>query len=425
MTLLLGCIADDLTGATDLALTLQREGMRVVQVAGVPTPDMAVPEAEAIVVALKSRTTPAAEAIAESLASLDWLRGAGARQFFFKYCSTFDSTDDGNIGPVADALMAELGTDRSLACPAFPTNGRTVFHGHLFVGETLLSDSPMRDHPLTPMRDSNLVSVLARQSKARVELVSHAAVDAGPAAIAARFAELSGDGPMIAPMIAVVDAITDDHLRAIGTAAMDFALITGGSGVALGLPANFRDQGLLAQRDGDAGFDAPDGATVVLAGSCSQATRGQVELAAASLPHFVIDPFTLTEDPGYVAGMLDWAAPRLADGPVMLSSSADPEAVAAVQEKFGRFDAGERIEQAMGELATGLRQRGVRRFVVAGGETSGAVVGALGIRALEIGPEIDPGVPWTKSIDEAPVALALKSGNFGAPDFFAKAIGML
>ena len=421
MAPLIGCVADDLTGATDLALILKRAGCRVVQIIGVPEAGQAVPDADAIVVALKSRTVPAQAAVAWSLEALGWLRRAGCRQHFFKYCSTFDSTDQGNIGPVADAMMAALGAPVTIACPAFPENGRSIYQGHLFVGDMLLSDSPMKDHPLTPMRDSNLVRVLARQSRSHVGLVPFATVEKGPEAVRAALDALAAKGPSIA----IVDAITNDHLMTIGAALDGMALVTGGSGVAMGLPQNFLRARLLEARAAAADFDPPAGATVMLAGSCSAATRGQVEAARAALPSLLLDADALADDGGIVDEAIAWARERLAKGPALIYSSADPAVVARIQERHGREHAGAMIEGAFARIAAALREAGVTRYIVAGGETSGAVVEALGVNALRIGPEIDPGVPWTTSIGGAPLALALKSGNFGAPDFFAKAHGML
>lgn len=419
--MLLGCIADDLTGATDLALMLVRGGMRTIQVVGVPQDPANLPEADAIVVALKSRTTPPAEAVAESLASAEALLAAGAKQIFFKYCSTFDSTDQGNIGPVAEALMERLGCRFTLACPAFPGAQRTIYQGHLFVGTSLLSDSPLKDHPLTPMHDPNLVSVLSRQTRRKVGLVSYETVEAGAEAIAAAFGRAEEEGVEIA----IVDAISDRHLRDIGTAAAGLPLITGGSGVAIGLPENFRRQGLLSG-DPLAGFDAPEGPAAILAGSCSAATRGQVAQAqAAGIPAYRIDPLELSQGKISPAGMLDWARQQDRDRPFMIFSTAEPDSIRQVQETLGRDKAGALVEDALAEVASGLVEQGVRRLIVAGGETSGAVVKGLDLQALEIGPEIDPGVPWTRSAGAPPLALALKSGNFGTPDFFVKAWDVL
>ena len=418
--MILGCIADDFTGATDLANTLTRRGMHTVQTIGLPKG--AAPEADAIVVALKSRTIAAADAVAQSLAACRWLKAHGAKQIFFKYCSTFDSTDDGNIGPVADALLDELKSVFTIACPAFPETGRTIYLGHLFVGGDLLSDSSMRNHPLTPMKDSNLVRVLSRQTKNRVGLVAHKTVKAGAPAIAEAFATLQALGVRHA----VVDALEDKDLENIGEAASALPLITGGSGIAIGLPANFRVARLIPKRESVAALSAVKGPGMVLSGSCSAATLAQVERFAARHPAMAIDPERLAAAPeATVTTLLDWAKTQLRCGPALIYASAAPEKVQAVQAKFGREQAGAMIEQAIAKVAEGLSQAGVRRFVIAGGETSGAVVSALKVEALEIGPQIAPGVPATLSYGSPRYALALKSGNFGGPDFFAEALDAL
>jgi len=429
MSILLGAIADDFTGATDLANTLVGQGMPTVQAIGVPGADFDPGDAACVVVALKSRTNPAADAIAESLAALEWLQARRAQQIFFKYCSTFDSTDAGNIGPVADALLDKLDSDFTIACPAFPANGRSVYKGNLFVGDELLSESGMKDHPLTPMTDANLVRVLARQTDRQVGLAEWTDVRAGAEALRARFAALAGDGVTHA----IVDAITDDDLMVIGEAVANLGLVTGGSGIALGLPENFRRDGLLSGH-AEATLPRINGTAAVLAGSCSQATLGQIAEAAAVWPSHDLSPLDFIDEPAHTADRmadraLAWADAQ-GDGqdgapPLLIYSSATPETVARVQSALGRNDAGASVEDAMGTIARGLRDRGVRRLVVAGGETSGAVVKALGITGLRIGSEIDPGVPWTETLGGHPMALALKSGNFGAPDFFMKALNML
>jgi len=419
--MLLGAIADDLTGATDLALMLSREGMRTIQTVGVPPADFDLSDVDAVVVALKSRTNPAEMAIAMSLEALRWLKTAGARQIIFKYCSTFDSTPKGNIGPVTDALARELGTDLTIVCPAFPANRRTIYKGHLFVADQLLSDSPMRHHPLTPMTDSSLVRLMAAQSKLQVGLVSHENVAKGAESVRAAFDEARrrGDG------VVVVDAITDQDLRVIGEAVAEFPLITGGSGIAIGLPENFRRAGLL-QRDITAGqFQAPDGRAAILAGSCSEATRGQIKAAIeAGMSTLKLDPVDIAQGRMDVDEAIRWALAQ--EGVPLIYSSADPKDVLAAQDSLGQEKAGEIVEQFLAKTAIGLRENGVRRLIVAGGETSGAVVGALAPSALFIGREIDPGVPWTLTMgDGAPMALALKSGNFGTSDFFLKAWELL
>jgi uncharacterized protein YgbK (DUF1537 family) len=418
--MLLGAIADDLTGATDLALMLARSGMRTVQIMGVPEND-ALPDADAIVVALKSRTIAPALAVSQSLACARTLRAAGARQIFFKYCSTFDSTDEGNIGPVTEALMQELGATLTIACPAFPANARTIYQGHLFVGQQLLSDSPMRDHPLNPMRDSNLVRVLQRQTTRKVGLIAIDIVEGGADAIRGAFSKAQAEGLEIL----IIDAITDENLYAIGEAVADLPLLTGGSGVAIGLPENFRRAGLIARAEPGLPRPAPSGRALILAGSCSAATRGQVADASTRLPSLRISPSELAAGSQSVAQMVSWAVGEQPDKPVMIYSSAAPNAVRAAQEQLGREGAAEIVEQAMAGAATALVAKGFSRIIVAGGETSGAVVEALGVKVLAIGPEIDPGVPWTLSLDGPDVALALKSGNFGSQDFFSKAWGLL
>jgi len=412
---LLGCIADDFTGATDLANTLVKGGMTAVQVIGVPRGPL--PEADAVIVALKSRTAPVAEAVAESLAACDALLAAGAKQIFFKYCSTFDSTDEGNIGPVADALVRRLDCGFALANPAFPTNGRTVYQGHLFVGQVLLNESGMENHPLTPMRDANLVRVLGRQTDGAVGLVPFATVEQGAGAIRKAMTVLKESGRRYA----IVDAVTDAHLLAIGEAAAEHALITGGSGVAMGLPANFRAKGLLPER-GEAAAALPpmQGHAAVVAGSCSRATLGQIGYARDHAHTLELDVLATPDAAALARQALDWAEGKLGDHPVVVAASAPPEKVAALQAKLGRDAAGALVEQALADVAEAMVARGVKRLVVAGGETSGSVVQRLGVTSLRIGREIDPGVPWTYA-EPSGLHLALKSGNFGARDFFLKA----
>jgi uncharacterized protein YgbK (DUF1537 family) len=420
--MLLGAIADDFTGATDLCSMLVRGGMRTVQLIGVPPADLPVPEADAVVVALKSRTAPVRQAVDESLAALRWLRAAGARQYFFKYCSTFDSTAEGNIGPVADALAAALGCGFALACPAFPTNARTVYEGHLFVGGSLLNESGMENHPLTPMTDANLVRVLSHQTEGTVGLVPFVTVDQGAHAIRDAMTQLKERGRRYA----IVDAITDAHLLSIGEAAANHALITGGSGVAIGLPANFRRVGLLSDAIDPGVLPKLEGACAVIAGSCSRATLAQLGFARDHLPVFELDALATPDAAALSDAALAWASDKVGNKPVVIAASAPPEKVAALQSRLGREQAGALVEDAVARIAEGLVARGVRKMVVAGGETSGAVVGRLGVRSLRIGAEIDPGVPWTLASGSGEdLLLALKSGNFGATDFFLKAFRTL
>jgi uncharacterized protein YgbK (DUF1537 family) len=415
MPLLLGCIADDFTGATDLANTLVKGGMSAVQVIGVP--DGPLPEADAVIIALKTRTAPVADAVGQSLAACDALTAAGAKQLFWKYCSTFDSTDEGNIGPVGDALLKRLGSGFAIACPAFPTNGRTIYLGHLFVGGALLNESGMENHPLTPMTDPNLVRVLSRQAEGGVGLVPFNTVEQGAGAIRQAMTRLVESGRRWA----IVDAVTDEHLMAIGEAVAPHALVTGGSGVAMGLPENFRRAGLLPARPDADALPAMHGFSAVVAGSCSRATLGQIGVARDHVPVLELDALATPDAAAMAAQALAWVDGKLqASRPVVIAASATPEKVAALQAKLGRDAAGALVEDAVATIAAGLVERGVGRLVVAGGETSGAVVQRLGVTSLRIGPEIDPGVPWTYA-NPTGLHLALKSGNFGARDFFLKA----
>jgi uncharacterized protein YgbK (DUF1537 family) len=418
-TLKLGCIADDFTGATDLANNLVRAGMRAVQTIGVP--EGPAPEADAVVVALKSRTIPAADAVAQSLQALRWLRAQGARQFYFKVCSTFDSTPRGNIGPVAEALLQELGASFCCVTPAFPENARTVYKGHLFVGDVLLSDSGMRNHPLTPMTDANLVRVLQAQSQGQVALVDHRVVRGGAAPIHARLRQLQDEGVRFA----VVDALDNEDLMHLGRAITDHPLVVAGSGVAIGLPQN---HGLSPSPD-TAALPRAEGACAIVSGSCSVATNQQVaDFLRRGLPALAVDPLQIAAGRDVVREALDWAAPWLGKQPVLVYSSAPPESVRAVQQQLGAGDAGEMVESALAAIARGLVQRGVGRLIVAGGETSGAAVQALGVQQMRIGPQIDPGVPWCHAQATTcgrTVHLALKSGNFGSIDFFTKAFAHL
>ncbi|VTU33832.1 hypothetical protein SRS16CHR_05364 [Variovorax sp. SRS16] len=421
MKLLLGCIADDFTGATDLANNLVRAGMRVVQAIGVPAAPPAA-EVDAVVVALKSRTIAPADAVAQSLAALRWLRAQGARQIYFKYCSTFDSTSRGNIGPVAEALMDALGCDFTIATPAFPDNQRTVFKGYLFVGDVLLDESGMQNHPLTPMTDPNLVRVLQAQTRRKVGLIDHRSVAQGAAAVRERIAHLRSEGVGIA----IVDAVSNDDLLRLGPALADMPLVTAGSGVAIGLAANFG----LAPSSIAGALPPAAGQRAVVSGSCSLATHRQVQhFIAAGGAAFAVDPLQIAAGVDVVAQALAWAAPRLDRGPVLVYSTADPVAVKTVQARLGVEEAGAMVEHAIAAIARALVEHGVRQLIVAGGETSGACVQSLGIAQLQIGAQIDPGVPWCHARAEAAggvdLHVALKSGNFGTDDFFSKAFKVL
>ncbi|MEM6944047.1 MAG: 3-oxo-tetronate kinase [Pseudomonadota bacterium] len=420
MTTLLGCIADDFTGATDLAGLLARSGVRVSLRIGVPEGLAEDGSAPIEVIALKSRTAPVGEAVTETRAALAWLRAAGARRFFWKYCSTFDSTPEGNIGPVAEALMADLGARQTIYCPAFPENGRAIFMGNLFVGLQPLAESPMKDHPLTPMRDSNLMRLLAPQVTRPVGLADRLTVARGATALRERLESLAKEG--VAHV--VVDAVADEDLHVIAEACRDMTLMTGGSAVAMPLPALWQADGLL-NTDSSAPRTAGIGpGAIVLSGSCSAMTNRQVSAFEGQGPGLRLDPLVLAkEGPGRA---LDWLSAQRGDAVPILYATAEPDAVRQAQERLGAARAGSIVEEALAAIAIAARDSGRRRFVVAGGETSGAVTKALGITSLDIGAEIAPGVPWcfAKS-GGAEIAITLKSGNFGAETFFADALGML
>jgi len=417
VTVLLGCIADDFTGGTDIASMLVKNGMRTVQMIGVP--DQPLPDdIDAVVIALKTRTIAAADAVSQSLAALSYLQREQCRQFYFKYCSTFDSTARGNIGPVADALLDASGTTFTIACPAFPANARTIYKGNLFIGDVPLSESGMRQHPLTPMTDSNLVRVLQSQTTRKVGLCDYATVAKGAASIAARFEALRGAGHAYA----IVDAVDDDHLAAIGEACADMRLVTGGSGAALGLPENFRRIGLLARSGNSERLPRTTGYRAVISGSCSVATNEQVAIMQRSHPAFKVNPLALASGEDVVGNAVAWARERISRDIVLIYATATPDEVNTAQRQLGVERAGAIVERALAEIGRQLVDLGVGQLIVAGGETAGAVVNALGVRGLRIGPEIDPGVPWTVSIGrDRPLSLALKSGNFGKPDFFLSA----
>jgi 3-dehydrotetronate 4-kinase len=408
----LGAIADDVTGGTDLASVLRRGGLTVVQTLD----SLAIPgDADAVVVSQKIRTAPAGVARSSAGAAAEALRSAGAEQIYFKYCSTFDSTDAGNIGPVIDELQARLEESFTIACPAYPALSRSVYAGHLFVGQQLLSDSPMRHHPLTPMTDANLVGVLGRQTRARVGLVDLATIEAGPRAIAGRFADLAGAGYGVA----IVDALFDRHLDAIAEASAGLRLITGGAALGGALArANHNPR----RPEGPERVVPVRAPVAMLSGSCSAATLAQIEQVAGVLPTREIDPMKIAENPGELPRLIEWASDQVAAGSVLLYSSGGPDKVQAVQQRLGHAPAAALVEKTFGSLAVALAGRGVRTFVVAGGETSGAVLEALKIRMLTFGDELDPGVPWTSSLEPDGFVFALKSGNFGSRNFFVKAL---
>jgi uncharacterized protein YgbK (DUF1537 family) len=412
---LLGCIADDFTGATDLAGILTLNGMRTTVELGLPESTPA--NVDAMVIALKSRSAPVNLAVESSLAVLRWLRDQGCRRFFFKYCSTFDSTPRGNIGPVAEALMDELGVDFTIVCPALPENGRTVYNGYLFVGSALLEETSMRSHPLTPMTDSNLVRLLQAQCKTKVGLIEQRTVHEGSKAISQSIEEARTAGIGLA----IVDATSESDLRQIALACEGLVLWTGASGLAIGIAHLFRSRGLLDSSINANTLPRVSGFSAVLSGSCSQTTQRQVAWMEKRVPTLRLDPLSLATDPDAAIKAAAWARSNMSETPILISATGSPDAVQAVQETLGAVNAGRLVESCLAEIARLLVASGVRRLIVAGGETSGAVVAALGIRRLRMGPHIDPGVHWAVSESEPHLALALKSGNFGSEDFFEKA----
>jgi uncharacterized protein YgbK (DUF1537 family) len=420
MSLRLGCIADDYTGASDLANTLSRNGLATLQTIGVPEPGLSLEGIEAVVVSLKSRSILAAAAVAASCDAETWLRAKGAAHVMFKICSTFDSTDAGNIGPVTLALQARCGAETVLVTPAFPETGRTVYCGHLFVNGVPLHESPLKDHPLNPMRDSSLVRVLSRQSgAAQVGLIDASVVARGTAAILARQRELLAQYRGIA----IIDAVRESDLEAIGAAAIMSKLSTGASGLGLGLARALATGG--GAKPADAGAPV-GGAAACLVGSCSQASLEQIAAAQAHMPVLRLQPEKLLQGDAEVEAALTWASEHR-NGPVLIASSGTPEQVARLQAQHGRDRVGHAIEQSLAAIAAGLVARGVKRLVVGGGETSGAVIDRLRISAFRIGAEIAPGVPLLRSAGahHADMLLALKSGNFGGEDFFMRALAMM
>ncbi len=422
-SLVLGCVADDYTGASDLANTLTKSGLRTVQTVGVPSSDLCLPDVDAIVVALKIRSIAAGDAVARAREATRWLRMRGASHVMFKICSTFDSTNAGNIGPVTDALREDAGQSIALVTPAFPATGRSVYQGHLFVGAAPLNESPLKDHPLNPMRDANLVRVLSRQSAAPVGLVAIDAVTQGPDAVCERLQALAANGCRSA----IADAVFATDLDILGNATAGQAFSVGASGLGMGLAHAMVARASVPNRNAVPKAVQPvGGLAACLAGSCSQATRQQVQNAKAHMPVLMIDVSHLLDGGDEIGRALQFCDEHLASGPVLIATSAAPEDVGTLHAQHEPETLGRTIEAALSSIATGLVTRGVRRFVVAGGETSGAIVDGLTLPAFLIGPEIAAGVPVLRTVATSePMLLALKSGNFGGPDFFNRALDLM
>jgi len=410
--MLLGCIGDDFTGSSDIANTLAKGGMKVTQYTGIPD-SAADRDLEAAVVSLKSRTISVQDAVGQSLEAAQWLLAQGCEQIFFKYCSTFDSTREGNIGPVAEALAEYLKEDQVVFCPAFPATGRSIYQGHLFVNDILLSESGMKDHPLTPMTDSDLRRWLQYQTKWSVKHIAHSVVQGGEKNITRNMIDNS-------PAFYIADAIEDNDLITLGKALKERKLLTGGSGLALGLPQNFRENGQIGNTS--SGWQKLNGKAIILSGSCSNATREQVARYKESHPSFEIKAEDIVSEKQNLETICNWIMQQTVTP--LIYSSADPDIVKIAQKRFGQQAISEKIENIMGAIANEMVKRGVRCVVSAGGETSGAIVKALNIKAMEIGPEIAPGVPALRD-SERDLVVALKSGNFGKTDFFDDALKVL
>ncbi|MBY4627853.1 3-oxo-tetronate kinase [Rhizobium croatiense] len=425
MAISLGSIADDYTGASDLANTLTKNGLRTVQTVGIPDPSLALPDVDAVVVSLKIRSVPASEAVNAATEAERWLRQQGAGHVLYKICSTFDSTDAGNIGPVTEALSEAAGGGGVLVTPAFPETGRTVYLGHLFVGGQPLNESPLKDHPLNPMHDANLVRILARQSRGAVGLIDLAAIAAGPAAVKVKLDALSTTGVTMA----IADAIFERDLETLGEIALETPVSTGASGLGLGLArALVRSGRISASATGEDAIRPVGGLSAIISGSCSKATLRQLDVAERLMPVLRLDPERLlAAGPDEIAAAISWAGDRISAGPVVVAASAAPGTVSRLQSQYGREASGHAIETATSIIAAELVERGVRRLVVAGGETSGAAVDRLAIPAFLIGPEIAPGVPVLRTVGntQGDMLLALKSGNFGGEDFFTAALAMM
>ncbi len=417
---MIAAVADDFTGATDVAVAFKNAGLRVGIVFGVPGRSTPSQRYDALVIALKTRTIPAGDAVAQTLRSVRWAREQGYDRFYFKYCSTFDSSPRGNIGPVADALADQFRAEIVVVTPASPRHGRTVYQGHLFVGDQLLSESAMRTHPLTPMTDSNLVRLLSAQTARPVGHVPRRVVGLGAAAISSELESLRTAGVRYA----VVDAIDDDDLRHLGLACLPHVLVTGAAGLAAGLASAIGEHGGRADAGATAvGDDWRDYRNAaVIAGSCSARTVEQVTVMAASNPSYRLDVTATPDATALAHAALNWfdalASPHRAP---LFYSSLPADRLREVQTAFGAPVVAALVEDALGQIAQGLVARGVDRLVVAGGETSGSVTTALGVTAGSIGSEAATGVPWIFVAGERPLALLLKSGNFGDAELLVAA----
>jgi 3-dehydrotetronate 4-kinase len=418
---MIGVIADDFTGGTDVAAAFRRAGLRTALYFGLPEQDALRTAADVVVISLKTRTAPTDEAVTASVTSARWLREHGAHQLFFKFCSTFDSTAQGNIGPVGDALAELVGSRTTVVVPSSPDHKRTQYLGYLFVGDELLAESPMRHHPLTPMTDSSVPRLLRAQTARPVDLIRLHDVRGGAHRIRDLLTSISARTGY-----AVIDAVEDSDLLEIGRACLNEPLLTGAAGLAAGLGAAVREQ-QAARRDSDTvvGTAGVDGPAVALAGSCSARTLEQIADMRRTHPSFHLVAAPNASSSSLAAAALRWYDDLDPNTPApLIYSSLPPHELRLVQDALGSEAASLLLETALGQIAVGLRARGVRRFVIAGGETSGAVVTALGVDGGLVGDEVAPGVPWIHTFDETPVSLLLKSGNFGGTSLLTDATVM-
>ena len=419
MSIELGVIADDFTGATDIASILVKERINTVQIIGVPEKNTSFANAQAVVVALKSRSISPNEAVKQSLDTLNWLKRHNAKQIIFKYCSTFDSTKQGNIGPVADALIDKLNSPITIICPAFPDNNRTIYMGHLFVGTVLLSESPLKDHPLNPMQDSNLIRLMESQSKHKVALIQLNELRKGPQLVQELISKFSKQGYRYV----VVDAVTNEDLVILGTVVSKHPLVTGGSGIGYGLSRQLKPKHQVVKKE--LGKINASGRSLILVGSCSEKTHLQLECVINQWPTRKLEIENIIKDKKSKHELIEWAKKQPKNQPVVIYSSTRNEGNPDAQKLYKIQNVGRLIETEFGNIAKKLVKSGFRKLIVAGGETSGAVVSALKIKKLRIGQEISSGIPWTETLTNPKLALALKSGNFGEQDFFVKALRMI
>jgi uncharacterized protein YgbK (DUF1537 family) len=417
MSLVFGGIADDLTGGLELASLMVREGVSCRVLTRRAGPD-ALAGVDSVVFGLKTRVAPAPRAVAAFAAAADLLQRAGTRQIFFKYCATFDSTRRGNIGPCADLLMSRTGAGFTAFCPAFPEVARTVYQGHLFGGDKLISQTPKRFDPLTPMREPDLVKVLQAQTAHRVGLLPHPVLHAGAAAAGRYVESLRAAGLRYA----IADAVDEDDLRRLAEATVEWKLMTGGSSVAVYYPPLWRARGWIRPEPEAASLPVPRGLSAVLAGSCADRTFEQLEHFGGRNPVLMLELARAADGHDLAAEALAWAAEKIPAGPVAIATSARPDTVAALQKRIGRRRAAALGESVLARIAAGLHRSGVRRFVIAGGETSGAVVEALGAPVLEVDRFVSPGLSRAVIPGPDPVSLYLKSGKLGPIDMFETAL---